>query len=255
MQRSITLAAAVVALALLVLPAPAVAEDAGNVARVAYWTVRDGHEADFEAGLAAHNQLHADQNDPNALLTWRIVTGKRNGQYLRASFGHEWADFDRESAMAEADQADSAKNIDPYVAKREPVFGLAMPQLSNPGGPSAGVNRVIYFHVHSGKQQQFEGVIAKIHAALSKVEGGWPAYHWYEMLTGSLPTYVVALPRANWAGFAPGETPFGEAIAAEYGADGAKKIFEALGDAVEHEYSYISVFRADLSYLPAPASD
>lgn len=256
MKRIITLAAAAMALALMLLPAPALAGDAGNVARVTYWTIRDGHEADFEAGLKAHNQLHVDQQDPNALLTWQIVTGKRNGQYLRGSFGHDWADFDQESATAEADAADSAKNIDPHIAGAEPVFGVAMPELSNPGsGGPRGVSQVIYFHVRPGKQQQFQGVIGKIHAALGKVEGGWPSYLWWELATGSLPTYVVSLPRDNWAGFAAGDTPLGAAVAAEYGPEETKKIFEALGDAVEHEHSYISVLRADLSYMPAPAAE
>ena len=255
MKRIITLAAAAMALALMLLPAPALAGDAGNVARVTYWTIRDGHEADFEAGLAAHNQIHVDQQDPNALLTWQIVTGKRNGQYLRGSFGHDWADFDQESAIAEADAADSAKNIDPHIANAEPVFAVAMPELSNPGSGPSSVSQVIFFHVRPGKQQQFEGVIGKIHAALGKVEGGWPAYIWYEVSTGSLPTYVVSLPRGNWAGFEPGDTSLGAAVAAEYGAEGAGKIFEALGDAIEHQHSYITVLRTDLSYLPAPASD
>ncbi|MFQ5350695.1 MAG: hypothetical protein ACE5EG_09660 [Thermoanaerobaculia bacterium] len=251
MKRVVTAAALAITLVLMLL-VPAAAEAGGNVARVSYWTVRDGHEADFEAGLAAHNQLHAAENDPTALLTWQIVSGKRNGQYLRASFGHEWADFDQESSMAEADAADAAKNLDPHIARDEPVFGVLMPQLSNPAsGPPSGVSRVIYFHVRPGKQGLFQGVIGRIHAALSKVEGGWPPYVWYELASGSLPTYVVSLPRANWAGFAESDPGLAEVIAAEYGPEGMQEVFAALGEAVEHEHSYFSVFRADLSYIPA----
>ena len=243
---------AVLALALLLAPAPAPAEDGGNVARVAYWTIRDGHVADFEAGLAAHNQLHVAQKDPHPLLTWEIVSGKRTGQYIRGSFGHEWADFDQEAANAEADAADSAKNLDPHIASAEPVFGVARPELSNPpSGPPSGVSQVIYFHVNQGMAQQFVGAIKKVHAALGKVEGGWPSYLWYDLASGSLPTYVLSLPRANWAGFAPGDPSLFDAVAAEYGPEDAQSIFAEFSAAVEHQHAFFSVFRGDLSYMPA----
>ncbi len=52
MQKRVFGGGVVLALLLLLAPAPAPAQEAGNVARVVYWTVRDGHQADFEAGLA-----------------------------------------------------------------------------------------------------------------------------------------------------------------------------------------------------------
>jgi hypothetical protein len=238
------------ALALLLSPVSALAGDDGNVASVTYWTVRDGHEEEFEAGVAAHNKIHADNNDPQAYLTWRIVSGKRNGQYLRASFGHDWADFDAVSEFAEADDADAAANVTPHIAKAEPVYGVALPDISNPPTGPSSLSQVVYFHVEPGKQAQFMGAVGKIHAALEKVEGGWRPYVWYELRTGSSPTFVVSLPSANWAGLARDERLMA-AVAAEHGPEGLQKIMQAFGDAIEHEHSYISVFRADLSYIPA----
>lgn len=241
------------ALALLLTPAPAPAQEGGNVARVVYWTVRDGHQADFETGLAAHNQVHVAQKDPHALLTWQIVSGKRTGQYLRGSFGHQWADFDVDPAVAAADEADSAKNVDPHIQSAEPIFGRFVPELSNPvqGGEPATVSWVIYYHLHQGKARQFREAVGKIHAALGKVEGGWPAYHWYSLSSGDLPTYVLSLPRANWAAFAPGETPLAAAVAAAHGEEGAAAIWQSMSDAVESQYAYYAVLRMDLSYFPA----
>lgn len=238
-------------LALALAPAMASAQDGGEVARVTYWKIRDGHLADFEAGLAAHNQLHVEQKDPHPLLTWQIVSGKREGQYLRGSFGHEWSDFDVDPATAEADAADSAKNLDPHIERAEPVFGIFQPELSSPpSGPPSRVSRVIYFHLHPGKERQFAEAVGKVHAALQEVEGGWPAYLWYELVSGSLPTYVLSLPRADWAGFDPGDRKMGAAIAAKHGEEAAKAIFERLFEAVEGQYSYFSVLRTDLSYFP-----
>lgn len=252
MRRAFIWSGAVLALALLLAPAPAPAQDdGGNVARVVYWKVRDGHEADFEAGLAAHNQVHVAQKDPHALLTWQIVSGKRNGEYLRGSFGHQWADFDQDSAIAEADEADSAQNIDPHIERAEPIYGEFLPELSNPSDGPASVSRVSYFHLRPGKRRQFEDAVAKIHAALGKVEGGWKPYFWYRLLSGRMPTYVVSSPREGWAGFTPGDQSIGAVMAAEYGEEEAGEIWATLYDAVESQYSYFSVLRQDLSYFPA----
>lgn len=243
----------VLALCLLLAPAPAPAQEGGNVARVVYWTIRDGHQSDFEAGLAAHNQLHAAQKDPHALLTWQIVSGKRTGQYLRGSFGHNWADFDVDPEVAAADEADSAKNIDPHIASAEPIFGEFLPELSNPvqGGEPSTVSHVHYFHLHPGKAGQAREAIAKVHAALAKVEGGWPPYHWYSLSSGHLPTFVLSLPRANWAAFDPRDPSMGAVMRAEYGEEGAGEIFDSFADAIESQYAYHAVLRTDLSYFPA----
>lgn len=247
---TIVVSAVLLALGLMLVPTSA---EGGDVARVTYWTVRDGHADDFEAGLKAHNGFHARHNDPQALLTWEIVTGKRAGQYIRASFDHEWADFDAAGEMVEADDADAAANVDPHIAASQPVIAVALRDLTNPGdGPPFALSRVIYFHVRPGKQRQFLEAVGKIHAALSKVEGGWPAYFWYEIVDGgTIPTYVVSLGRKSWADFDPGDKNMAAVISAEYGAEGTAELFAAIGDAVEHEHSYTAAFRADLSYLPA----
>ena len=107
------------ALVLLLAAVPLAAQDAaGTLAHVTFWSVDD--VAGFEAGLVAHNAFHVAQKDPSALFTWRVISGERNGQYVRASFGHTWADFDTEEKMAPADDADSAVHLTPYITHSDP---------------------------------------------------------------------------------------------------------------------------------------
>jgi hypothetical protein len=125
-----------------------------------------------------------------------------------------------------------------------------MPEISRMSGPGpAPLARAIHFHLKNGKSRDFEGAVEKIHAALSKRD--WPNYVWYDLVDGGYsPTYVVVLPRADWAGFAPGETTFGAAIREEYG-DEAAGIFEALSGSVAKQWSETIAYRPDLSYVPA----
>ncbi len=118
---------------LLVLPALAQAqEEPGVVARWTYWTIKAGMEDQFEEGLKRHNAFHKSQNDDWALHTWQVVTGKNSGKYVRGSFDHHWADFDAEDEMAEADAADSATNIDPYIEAGRPAIYNYLADLSRP---------------------------------------------------------------------------------------------------------------------------
>lgn len=234
---------------LVSIAAPAAAQGDGNLASVTYWTVDPENTEAFEAGLQAHNQLHADQGDPVALITWQAISGSRNGQYGRGSFDHEWADFDLDEAMEEADTADSAIHLTPYIEAAEPMIWASMPEISNPAGGPQPIARIYEFRVRPGHAFAFEEAVGKIHAALMKHD--WPHYEWYVLVDGGrTPTYAAVVPRENWAGFAPGETSMMEAVAGEYGDD-ARSIFEAFGATVEAQEAFTIVYREDLSYLPS----
>ncbi len=244
-----TLAVLVPALVLSLAAAPLAAQDGGGtLARITYWSVNDA--AAFETGLVAHNAFHKAQKDPSAIHTWEIISGERSGQYVRGSFGHTWADFDAEEAMAEADAADSAAHLDPHVTAAEPRIFRFIPELSRPAGGPKPLARILVFELRFGKNRQFEEAVAKVHAALGEVED-WGSYSWYELIDGGrLPSYVLSLPRDNWAGFTPHEPGLAAIVAQKYG-DQAPAILGAIEDAVEHQVAYTLVYRADLSYVPS----
>lgn len=244
---------AVLVTAALLAAGAAAAEDApGTIARVDYWTIKAGTTADFEKGLKAHNALHAKQADPHALLTWQVLTGKRVGQYLRGSFGHHWADFDVDAETRAADDADSAVNLDPYIVAADPGLYHYLPDWSRTKSGAAGpapLSQVLIFHVEFGRSPDFARTVGKIHAALSKID--WPDYRWYQLADGGeIPTYVLSLPRENWAAYEP-QGDLASALVTEYGEEGAAEIFRALAEVVKEQIAYTVAYRADLSYLPA----
>ena len=180
--------------------------------------------------------LHASQNDPHGLHTWRVVTGKRVGMYIRASFGHHWSDFDASGENFEADEADAAANVDPYLESAQPMFYSMLPEASRfAGGGPSGLSHIITFNVRPGKQGVFMETLGKIHAAIEKTD--WlESYIWYERASGGrVPTYVLVLPMANWAAFEPNEKPMPAMLAEVYGAEEAGVILGGISEAVESE--------------------
>ncbi len=236
-------------LAVLVLPAAVVAQD-GTIARMARWEAQPGMTDEFEAGLKAHNALHVEQNDPNPLFTFEILSGDQVGQYLRGSFNHNWADFDDAGENAEADAADSAVNINPYLASTTTIFWRSVSNLSNPADGLKPLARVIFFQLKPGHERAFTAAVGKIHGVLSEMD--WPAYEWYSLVDGGYsPTWVVVLPRDNWAGFAPGEKSFFDVVAEALGDEEAAEVFKALGSSTAKQWSHTIAWREDLSYMPA----
>ena len=233
------------------------AQDApgGSLARVSFWSVSDA--AAFETGLKAHNEFHARHDDPLPIHTFEILTGPRTGQYMRTEFGRTWADFDAEEAMADEDAEDSANDFYPYITSAEPAIYKWLPELSRmPAGGIMPMAEIFIFDLKWGSERSFAETIGKIHAALSEMEDFRP-YIWYRLEDGGdVPTWVVSLPSANWAGFGDDSNDkLGAILAEKYGEEEAGAIVEAMAAAVEHETQYTIAYRKDLSYLPAAGDE
>ena len=248
MSRASRVCLGIAVLVLLAMPVSAQQED-GNLAAVTWWTIDAADVEAFEAGLRAHNAFHGSWGDPTPLLTWMELSGPRQGQYGRGSFGHSWADFDAQAANGEADSADSDLHITPYIADAETTTWVFRPDISRPGAGPMPVSRVIEFVLHSLQEDQFAAVIAKIHAALDEQED-WPSYEWYQLIDGGeVPTFVVVLSRNSFAEFAPRDPAFEAVVGAKYGEETAA-IFGSLAETIKvHRVSTIA-FRSDLSYFP-----
>ncbi len=252
MRRSIVLG---VCFALMVGAWPARAQDhAGNVTRVTFWTIKSGMIEEFEEGLKKHNEFHRSVNDPTALHTWTVINGRDTGTYTRVSFDHDWADFDREAAMAEGDAQDAAANLDPYIEKGIPQHYLFLRDISKqPESEGFGsMISVIFYRLEMDGEQAFRETIGKVHEAITKTE--WPStgYLWYELWSGGAhPTFVLVLPKENWAAMAPLEPSFPAMIMEAYGPEEGKALLETFGRTIKKQWSRIEQYRPDLSYVPA----
>lgn len=252
-MRKIGMYAVVVCALLLALPVAA-QEEPGTITRATWWTVKAGMGEQFEEGLKRHNDFHRQQNDPVRLNTFEILTGERAGQYIRVTGGHHWADFDAEEQNAAADAADSAVNLDPYIASGIPRIYNFLPNLSRPrpgGGPSP-MAALITFRLKGGRSvPKFMNAISKVNAAARKTN--WPVHtFWYVLVNGGEhPTFVLGLPEENWAGFASPEKSLAVMLEDAHGRQEAEMILATFDKTIKSQRSEIVRYRPDLSYIPA----
>ena len=242
-----------VSICMLLAALPAIAqEEPGTIVRVVGWKVKAEMENEFEQGLKRHNDFHRQRNDSRAHVTYQIISGENTGTYLRIAPGRQWTDFDAEAEWAEADDADSATNVDPYIESAEPRYYEYMPDVSRPSriGPSA-MAEVLFLYLYRRHQGEFNYVLRKVAEGAQKAD--WSLrYEWYKLVNGGEhPTYVLVLPREKWADFKDPEMGFSQMLQKAFGRHDAETILEKFGKAVKRERSEIVLRRADLSYTPA----
>lgn len=241
----------------LLLALPALAQQTppapGKVTEVFSFSAKPGMNAKLEEGIKLHNGWHRKQNDPTAILTFQTVSGPGAGGYARVSFGHRWEDFDAMEKTNAADEADSATNMDPYIAGGYPSFYLFMPEVSRPpAGPTpSALAEVITFQLQPGSAPEFIYVIKKIHEAIGKTN--WPVpYEWYALHNGGeVPEFVLVLPKAKWADFNEPEKPFDKMLEEAYGRQEAEALLRQFSKTIRSEHTELIRYRADLSYIPA----
>jgi hypothetical protein len=241
----LTAAAAVLAL-------PLGAADQPLVTRVTSWKVKAGMEAKFEAGLKKHNEFHRKQGDALGLSTAQVQSGPNTGSYVRFASNWHWQDFDVEAKMADADQADTAVNTDPYIESATTRYYRLLSDLSRPkeDGPAA-MFAIVFYRVKFDKVDDFTMALRKFHEAIGKTQ--WPAhYAWFALANGGDgPEFVLSIPHDSFADFNPLEKPFDKMMEEAYGRAEAESISEMFSHSVAGVSSEIIAYRADLSYVPA----
>ncbi len=234
-------------------------EPAGTIARVSFFRAQPGMEKQLEEGLKRHMSWYRGQRDPWAWLIFQVVSGENSGGYVGGAFGRQWKDFDAPPVSGEEDSADSQANVRPYTEGSVVQFYEVLPAVSRPaqgegtGAPS--LYEEIAFELHYGKSADFLYVIGKFHQAIEKTgwpESGKPAqYEWYELANGGpAPTFVLVLPRRNWAEFKPLEKPFERMLEEAFGRQEAQALLETFSRAVKSAHSSILRARPELSYIP-----
>lgn len=229
-------------------------EKPGTIAALEIQKPKNGMVPQYEAGRKQKAAWHKQQNDPQPLFVWEILSGEYTGNYVVGRLGQHWADFDKPAIPDETDLAEFQKVIGNYVDSVTASYYEYMAKVSNPSDAKmpAKFNEVIVFHVRYGKGSDFRSAIGRIHEAGQKTN--WPVnYYWYELVNGG-PTglYLLVLPRNSWADFEdkPEVKPFRDMIKEAFGQAEADSIVDRIDKSVEKEMSHISQFRPDLSYLP-----
>jgi hypothetical protein len=227
----------------------------GNLVVVESQTPKPGMTQQYEQGRKQKADWHKQQKDPEALLVFQILSGEQTGSYLVSRGGLHWADLDHPAVPDAADTEEYNKVVGSYVASVTDSYYEFLPKFSNPDNsplPSKYAEALL-IRVKFGKLGDFRTALAKISEAERKAN---PSIHVqiYGLLNGGYSsTFVVIVPRANWAAFeeSPNAKPLAQALMEAYGADETNSTTATLYNSIESEYSEILEFRQDLSYIPA----
>ncbi len=253
MTKKASLALLIATILVAPVAAAAAEPETESISRVTVWKAKPGMESKLEEGVKKHNEWHRKQNDTWTLSTWRIESGERTGLYLRIAGHRRWEDFDAEEKWAEADDADSQVNIQPYLDSAKASFFESLPDVSRPeeGGTPPKLAEVLFFHLNQGRARDFMLLIKKAHEAIQKVS--WPVhYEWYSLENGGEgPLFALVIPHASWTSMKGPELSFGAMLEKALGRDEAQAILTGFDAAVRTERSELARFRPELSYLPA----
>ncbi|MGH9756789.1 MAG: hypothetical protein ACRD4M_03565 [Candidatus Acidiferrales bacterium] len=254
----ISLATALAAVSLFLIPAPLAAQDKpGTITTVETQTPKTGTNAQYEAGRKQLAAWRKQANDPMPLFVFLTLTGDETDSYQVVTIGQHWADLDKpavsmQDSSAEYDKVMSEAN--PRVVSRMYEY---LPEVSSPADPNmtatAKFSEIVTFRVKYARRAQFRGAMTLIHSAAEKAK--WPVeFDWYALESGGpMPTYVLVESHANWADFEdkPEMKPLRDILKDSFGQAEADAVMRNLDDSVESESSSIIAYRPDLSYLPA----
>ncbi|MBI4462687.1 MAG: hypothetical protein HY653_07270 [Acidobacteria bacterium] len=246
-----------VAVSLVLLALPALAQQEGQNVSRAYWVKpKAGMELQYEEAYKKHIAWHRQQKDTWTWTTFQVEAGDGVGQFITVTAGHRWADFDKPSVSPDADRADALANTGPYTESVRSVFSVFRGDISRPPAPGQvlPVSQTIRFHLNPGRSADFAYVVRKVHEAIGKTNRPGN-YFWLERVAGEeTPTFVLVLPRKDWADFEPQATPIWEMMEEVYGRQEAEELRALQNKAIHCTSSYILRHRPDLSYTPAPAA-
>lgn len=247
-------ALALAMLAVSSLPAQTPQSNPPTISQLEFQKPKMGMTQQYEDGRKQKAAWHKQQNSPEPLLVWEILTGDDTGTYVVGGPAQHWAEADKPAIPDEADRAEYTKVILPALESMKAQYLEYQPKLSNPRSSNmpAKFEEVLIFRLRYGKAQEFRSAVERATEAAMKTK--WPVnYSWYELQYGGVgPEWVVTIPHDNWASFAdqPNTKPFTEMLRDAFGAGQADSLMDWFNESVMSERREIIQFRPDLSYLP-----
>jgi hypothetical protein len=229
---------------------------AKSLARVVNVKVKPGNVQQFEEGLKRFHAWEHQQNYPFTYYAWTIISGERNGQYILASLGHDWKDFDEVEKFTASAGAQVQADLAPYTESVTISYYVQRSDLSvlepAPGASPLPFSEVITFFLKPGAEPANEEVIKEVGAAIKK--SNWPAKpaQWYQLVNGGEgDELILASGRKDWANFQPPEKTLAQMLAEVYGKDGAQALFGKFDRGLRSVRTEIARYRTDLSYIVA----
>ncbi len=250
-MRKTGLLMAVLSLPLVPLPASAQAPT-GNVAHVFRNSVKAGSQAFYEQGRKRHMAWHRQKGDTWAWFTWETLTGDNTGQYVVASLGHAWKEFDGRDKFDAEDAVDAAANMGAFEGAATQAYYLFRADLSvapDGSGPTT-FSQLTHFYLNPEGVNDFAEGIRKVNEGIKKTK--YPSNAaWYQLLNGGEgPEWVLVAARASWADFQPPDKTLDAMMEEAFGKAPGAAALASLRKAIRYTRSEILRYRPDLSYVP-----
>ncbi len=222
------------------------------VSEVNVATPKPGMQSQFEEGRKRHSAFHAAQKDTWSIYVWEVRTGDRSGAYIMASPGHNWKELDAREAFNKLDLPDVEKNLNPYATAGGTSYYVLREDLSltKPTFPPAKMRTSSYYSVIPEHLNDFTDAIKKINDAIRKTNYPAKPSRWYQLVNGGeVPTFVLISDRATWGDMEPLDKKLEDVLKEAYGDSGPQAL-DQLRKSCHKIVSELSVYRADLSYVP-----
>ncbi len=226
-----------------------------NILQIEFQTPKMGMTKQYEEGRKAKAAWHKQMKDPRPLLVWEIMTGEQTGTFAVGSALVHWKDLDNPPISEDNDQAEWDKVIGPAT---QGFVAHDYEYLADVSRPSAATmpskyGEVLTFTVKTGKTNEFMADVKKITEAIKKTN--WPAnFNWYALAHGGKGnTFVLVVEHASYADFEEPAKTFDMMLAEALGKDEATALQKRIDANTDSTEMQIIKFRADLSYIPAPA--
>jgi hypothetical protein len=225
-----------------------------SVARLVFLTAKPGMKAQLEEAIKRQMDWRRDQKDDWRWVVWEYVSGGKWGRYAVATFGHRWEDFDHAKVTPWVEDVNQGALATLSATPPLVQYFDHLEEVSDEGAtesPPAWVELLSY-KLYFGKSAQFYGALRKFHEALSKAE--WRLrYEWMELLNGGeIPSFLLILPRADWAAFETREEIFEKHLEKAYGRSETVALLDRFSSAVKSQHRSAARLRLDLSYVPTP---
>lgn len=229
-------------------PAAAVVSEPDRAALLFAYRISDAQKFDEE--YREHLGWHRDHNDHLAWYGWYVIAGQRTGMFVDGTFGSDFAAIDRRPDLKE----DAVHFREGAARYSTPVQYSAWALWRGPSNdfsledqkPTPFIDALVAT-VRYGETQRFERALEKAGRGSAANGLHWT---WYRATAGEkMSSYLILVPRRNWAELAGRPLTLGGMAAKAYGLGEAEAhALDKLIDTVEMEtWSY----RADLSLFPA----
>lgn len=219
--------------------------------------VKPGMTAQYEQGRAKHMAWHKAQNDKWSWEVWEITTGENTGNFLVASCGHDWKDFDTREKFDVADGADANASMGPYLAGSTMAYYVHRSDLTvahKMGATPPPYLSVIHFFLKPEGLLDFADGVKKVNAAFAKTNTPTTVQDWYALANGGHgPELVLVQERKNIGEMAGTSAKTLDQIMQEAYGDQGATIMATLRKGYWSTTTELLHFRADLSYMPPAA--